>query len=164
MAEFLLTAEFFVAVAFVILVAILIYVGAHRMIINALDERSGKIKAELDDARRLKDEAQALLAEYKRKQSEAEHEAAGIIAGARAEAERLAAEAKAKSEEFLARRTKVAETKIAQAEAQAVADVRNAAAEAAVAAAEKILKETVKGKVADDLLGKGIAELRGKLN
>jgi F-type H+-transporting ATPase subunit b len=158
------TAEFWVAVAFVIFLGILIYVGAHRTILNALDQRSAKIKAELDEARRLKEEAQALLAEYKRKQGEAEQEAAGIIAGARAEAERLAAEAKAKTEEFLARRTKLAETKIAQAEAQAVADVRNAAAEAAVTAAEKILKETVKGTVADDLLGKGIAELKGKLN
>lgn len=158
------TPEFWVAVSFVIFVGILIYVGAHKMILGALDQRTAMIKAELDEARRLKEEAQALLAQYKRKQDEAEQEAAGIIVGARAEAERLAAEAQAKTEEFLARRTKLVETKIAQAEAQAVADVRNAAAEAAVAAAEQVLKETVKGKVAGDLIGKGIAELKGKLN
>jgi F-type H+-transporting ATPase subunit b len=160
----MLTAEFWVAVAFFACLGILAYVGAHKYILDALDQRTARIKAELDDARRLKQEAQALLAEYERKKGEAEREAADIIAGAKAEAERLAVEAKAKSEEFLARRTKLAETKIAQAEAQAVADVRNAAAEAAVAAAERVLADTVKGKLADDLIGKGIAEVKAKLN
>jgi F-type H+-transporting ATPase subunit b len=160
----MLTAEFWVAVAFLVFLGILAYVGAHKFILDALDQRAAKIKAELEEARRLKEEAQALLAEYERKKGEAEREAADIIAGAKAEAERLAAEAKTKSEEFLARRTKLAETKIAQAEAQAVADVRNAAAEAAVAAAERVLTDTVKGKLADDLIGKGIAEVKAKLN
>ena len=158
------TPEFWVAVAFAIFIGVLIYMGTHRTILDALDRRSARIRAELDEARRLKEEAQALLAEYQRRQGEAEREAAEIVAGAKAEAERLAAEAKAKSEEFLARRTKLAETKIAQAEAQALTDVRNAAADAAVAAAEKILTETVKGKVADELIGKGIAEVKVKLN
>jgi F-type H+-transporting ATPase subunit b len=159
------TAEFWVAVAFAIFVGVLIYLGVHKMIIDALDERAARIKADLDEARRLKEEARALLAEYERKKGEAEHEAADIIASAKAEAERLATEAKAKSEEFLARRTKLAETKIAQAEAQAVADVRNAAAEAAVAAAERVLADTVKGsKLADELIAKGIAEVKAKLN
>jgi F-type H+-transporting ATPase subunit b len=67
-------------------------------------------------------------------------------------------------EDFVARRTKMAESKIAQAEAQAVADVRSAAAEAAVAAAETILTRTVKGKVADDLIAKGIDDVKRKLN
>ena len=160
----MLTAEFFVAVAFVVFMGILAYVGAHKFILDALDKRAAGIRAELDEARRLKEEAQAVLAEYERKKGEAEREAADIIASAKSEAERLAAEAKTKSEEFLARRTKLAETKIAQAEAQAVADVRNAAAEAAVAAAERVLADTVKGKLADDLIGKGIAEVKAKLN
>jgi F-type H+-transporting ATPase subunit b len=160
----MLTAEFWVAVAFFAFLGILAYVGAHKFILDALDQRAAKIKADLDEARRLKQEAQALLAEYERKKGEAEREAADIIASAKAEAERLAVEAKTKSEEFLARRTKLAETKIAQAEAQAVADVRNAAAEAAVAAAERVLTDTVKGKLADDLIGKGIAEVKAKLN
>ncbi len=160
----MLTAEFWVAVAFVMFIGVLVYFGVHKMILDALDERSARIKAELDEARRLKEEAQALLAEYQRKKDDAELEAAGILAGAKAEAERLAAEAKAKSEEFLARRTKLAEFKITQAETQALADVRNAAAEAAVAAAERILTDTVKGKLADDLIGKGIAEVKSKLN
>jgi len=160
----LATAEFWVAVAFAIFVGVLIYLGAHKLIIDALDERAAKIKAELDEARRLREEAQSLLAEYERKKDDAARESAGIIEGAKQEAERLAAEAKTKSEEFLARRTKLAETKIAQAEAQAVADVRNAAAEAAVAAAERVLTDTVKGKLADDFIDKGIAEVKAKLN
>ena len=76
----------------------------------------------------------------------------------------MAAEAAAKIEDFVARRTKMAETKIAQAEAQAVADVRAAAADAAVAAAERILADTAKGKVGDDLIAQGIRDLKAKLN
>jgi len=157
-------AEFWVAVAFVVFIGVLIYFGVHKLILQALDQRSARIRSELDEARRLREEAQALLAEYQRKQRDAEREAAGIVAGARAEADRLASETKAKMEEFLARRTKMAETKIAQAEVQALADVRAAAADAAVAAAEKILTQAVKGKVADDLISKSIADLKSKLN
>jgi F-type H+-transporting ATPase subunit b len=157
-------AETWVAVAFVIFVGVLIYFGVHKLVVNALDQRSVRIRGELDEARRLKDEAAALLAEYRRKQQTAEREAAEIVAGAKAEAERLAAEAKTRMDEFVARRTRMAESRIAQAEAQALADVRAAAAEAAVAAAEKILTQTVKGSVADDLLTKGVAELKSKLN
>jgi F-type H+-transporting ATPase subunit b len=157
-------AETWVAIAFVIFVGVLIYFGVHKLIVNTLDQRTARIRGELDEARRLKDEAAALLAEYRRKQQTAEREAAEIVAGAKAEAERLAAEAKTRMDEFVARRTRMAETKIAQAEAQALADVRAAAADAAVAAAEKILTQTVKGSVADDLLSKGIAELKSKLN
>ncbi len=157
-------AEFWVAVAFVVFIGILVYVGVPKMLVGALDDRAKRVQAELDEARRLKEEAQKLLAEYKSKQKQADEEAAAIIAGARAEAERIAAESKTKMEEFIARRTKLAETKIAQAEAQAVADVRAAAAEAAVTAAEKILTDTVKGKVADDLVTRGIGDVKAKLN
>ena len=157
-------AEFWVAVSFVLFLVVLGYFGVHRMLVKGIDDRRNRIKAELDEARRLKEEAQALLAQYQKKQQQAEEEAAGIIAGARVEAERLAAEAKAKMEDFVARRTKMAEGKIGQAEAQALADVRSAAAEAAVAAAEAILTRSVKGKVADDLIAKGISDVERKLN
>jgi F-type H+-transporting ATPase subunit b len=157
-------AEFWVAVAFFAFVGVLVYFRVHKLLVDGLDQRTARIKAELDEARRLKEEAAALLAQYKRKQHEAEQEAEGLIAGAKAEAERLATEAKAKLEEFLARRTKMAETKIQQAEAQAVADVRAAAADAAVAAAEKILTRTVKGEVAEGLINKGVEDLKSKLN
>ena len=157
-------AEFWVAVAFVILMIVFGYFGIHRTVLKALDHRGERIKAELDDARRLKEEAAKLLAEYKTKRASAEREAEEIISNAKAEAERIASEAKAKMEDFVARRTKTAEGKIALAEAQAVADVRSAAANAAVTAASTILSQSVKGSVADDLLAKGIAEVRAKLN
>ncbi len=157
-------AEFWVAVAFVIFVGTLAYFKAHRRLVKSLDDRRERIKAELDDSRRLRAEAEALFATYQGKQHEAEQEAQAIIAGAKAEAERLAAEAAAKIEEFVARHTKMAEGKIAQAEAQALAEVRSAAAEAAAAAAETILSHTVKDKVADDLIARGIADLKEKLN
>jgi F-type H+-transporting ATPase subunit b len=156
--------EIWVAIGFLIFVGVLVYVGVPKLLTDALDARGKRVQAELDEARRLKDEAQKLLSEYQAKQKQAETEAAGIIEGAKAEAERIAAEAKVKMEEFVARRTKLAETKIAQAEAQAVADVRAAAAEAAVTAAEKILTESVKGKVADDLITRGISDVKSKLN
>ena len=157
-------AEFWVAVSFVIFIAVMAYFGVHKLMVKGIDDRRDRIKAELDEARRLKDEAQALLAQYQQKKQEAEREAEAIVKSAMAEAERIAGEAKAKMEDFVARRTKMAENKIAQAEAQAVADVRSSAAEAAVAAAQSLLSRMVKGKVADDLIGKGIEDVRSKLN
>jgi F-type H+-transporting ATPase subunit b len=157
-------AEFWVALGFFVFLGLLAYIGVHRMIVKALDDRAGRIKAELDEARKLKEDAAQLLADYRRKRGEAENEAQEIMAGAKAEAERLAVEAKAKIEEFVARRTKMAEVKIAQAESQAAADVRAAAADAAVAAAERILAQQVKGPLAGDLIAKGIEDVRKKLN
>ena len=157
-------AEFWAAVAFVVFLGGLLYLGAHQMLLKNVDQRRERIKAELDEARHLKEEAQALLVQYQRKQREAEEEAAAILAGAKAEAERLNAEATAKLEEFVARRTKMAESKIALAEAQALADVRSAAAEAAVGAAEKVLSETVKGELADALIAKAIEDVKDRLN
>ncbi|WOH66903.1 ATP F0F1 synthase subunit B [Bradyrhizobium sp. BWA-3-5] len=156
--------ETWVAIAFVILLALFAYLGIHKTVLTALDNRSQRIKAELDDAKRLKEEAAKLLGEYQTRRASAEREAEEIIANAKAEAERIATEAKAKMEDFVARRTKTAESKIALAEAQALADVRSAAANAAVEAASTILSQSVKGSVADDLLAKGIAEVRAKLN
>ena len=156
--------ETWVAIAFIILVIVAAWLGVHRTVLTALDHRAERIKAELEDASRLKEEAAKVLAEYKTRRASAEREAADIIANANAEAERIAREAKAKMEDFVARRTKTAEGKIALAEAQALADVRAAAADAAVRAASTILSQSVKGSLADDLLAKGIAEVRQKLN
>src|SRR5262249_38080531 len=103
-------AEFWVAVAFVIFVGGLGYFRADKLLLKSIDDRRERIKAEFDEARRLKAEAEALLATYRRKQQEAEHEAQAIVAGAKTEAERLAAEAEAKIEEFVVRRTKMAES------------------------------------------------------
>ena len=156
--------ETWVAIAFVILMVVFGYLGVFKSAMTALDHRADRIKAELADAERLKQEAAKVLADYKARSATAEREAADIIANAKAEAERIAADAKAKMEDFVARRTKTAESKIALAEAQAEADVRAAAAEAAVQAASTILSQSVKGQVADDLLAKGITEVRQKLN
>jgi F-type H+-transporting ATPase subunit b len=160
----LMEPEFWVAVAFVIFIGVLIYVGAHKTVMSALDKRTARIKSELDEARRLRDEAAALLKEYENKQHEAEKEAAAIIESAKAEAERIASEAGTKLQEFVARRTKMAEAKIAQAEAQALADVKNAAAEASVAAAERVLTQSAAGKVASSLITQGIEDVKKKLN
>jgi F-type H+-transporting ATPase subunit b len=157
-------AEFWVGIAFFVFVGILVYVGAHRKITDALDHRSARIKAELDEATRLREEAQSLLAHYQQKQKEAENEAQAILTNAKADAERMAVEAEQKMAEFVARRTKMAETKIAQAEAQALADVRSAAVDAAVTAAERIFRDTTKGKLAEDLLVAGIQDVKNKLN
>jgi F-type H+-transporting ATPase subunit b len=157
-------AETWVAVAFVLFLLLLWRLGAHRSMLASLDDRNTRVSHELEEARRLKSEAQALLAEYQKKQREAEAEAASIIAQAKTEAQEIAAEAKIRMEEFVARRTKMAEGKIAQAEVQALADVRAAAAEAAVKASEKVLSETVKGKVADDLLSAAIRDVKARLD
>jgi F-type H+-transporting ATPase subunit b len=156
--------EFWVALAFALFIGVLVYFGVPKMALSALDQRSHRIKQALDEAQRLRSEAQAVLAQYQKKREEAEKEAQAIIVSARVEAERLAGEAKGKVEEFIARRTKMAESKIAQAEAQALADVRAAAADAAVAAAEKILVQSTHGAAAENLIAKGIGELKAKLN
>jgi F-type H+-transporting ATPase subunit b len=156
--------ETWVAIAFLIFVGIVIRLGAPQVLFKALDDRSIRIKAELDEALKLRKEAEGVLAEYRRRQGEAEHTAESIVLNARVEADRLAAEAKVKIEEFIARRTKMAETKIAQAEAQALADVRAAAADLAIAAAEAILVKTTHGAAAEALLTQGIGDLKAKLH
>lgn len=138
--------------------------GAHTTLLGALDARGRRIETELAEAKRLREEAQALVAEYKRKQSAAEKEAADIVASAKADAERLALEAKAKMEDFVARRTQMAETKIAQAEAQALAEVRAAAADVAANAASAMLADMASGKGGEALIASGIAEVKAKLN
>lgn len=162
--QFFYEAEFWVGVAFLIFLSLLWRLGAHRSILASLDARSAKVHDELAEARRLKSEAQKLLAQYQKKQREAETEAGVIITQAKIEAEEIAAEAKTRMEEFVIRRTKMAETKIAQAEQQAVADVRSAAADAAVRASEAILSETVRGKTADDLLASAIRDIKAGLD
>ncbi|MFY8153073.1 MAG: ATP F0F1 synthase subunit B, partial [Hyphomicrobiales bacterium] len=135
-----------VGVAFVIFFAILAYFGVPKAIVAALDARGEKVAQELAEARRLRLEAEKLLAEYEAKRKAAETEAASIVAAANEEAKRLAAEAETKLNDFVARRTKSAEEKIALAESQAEAEVRAAAAEAATKAAELLIRSQVGGK------------------
>jgi F-type H+-transporting ATPase subunit b len=156
--------ETWVAIAFLIFVVILFRLGVPNLLFKALDDRSARIKAELDEALKLRKEAEGVLAEYRRRQGDAEKMAESIILNARVEADRMAADAQTKLEEFIARRTKMAETKIAQAETQAVADVRATAADVAIAAAEAILVKTTHGAAAEALVTKGIGDLKAKLN
>lgn len=156
--------ELWVGLAFFAFLAVLAYFKVPAMISRVLDERSAGIRRELDDARRLREEAQALLADYRRKQREADEEARGIIEQAQREAEALKAETQKNLKESLERRTRAAEEKIARAETQAVAEVRAAAVDAAVAAAERILRAKVTGAEAAGLVEQSIRDLRGRLN
>ncbi|MFN3889116.1 MAG: ATP F0F1 synthase subunit B [Beijerinckiaceae bacterium] len=155
--------SFFVAVGFALFLLLLGYFGVHSLIAGKLDERGKRIQAELDEARRLREEAEAVLASYKARAAEAEKEAEAIVAQAREEAEALAKESAARMEEFVARRTKQAESKIATAEAQAANEVRAAAADAAVIVAEKVLRIQTKGEAAAELIARGIDDVRKQL-
>ncbi|MCC2096599.1 MAG: ATP F0F1 synthase subunit B [Hyphomicrobiales bacterium] len=157
-------ASFFVAIGFILFVLLLGYLGVHTLIGKTLDDRGAAVAAELNEAKRLREEAEALLTSYKAKAAEAEKEAADIVASAKEEAEAMAQEAAKRSEEFVARRTRQAEEKIARAEAQAASEVRTAAANAAVAAAEAVMRGQVKGDAGADLVMKGIGDLKAKLH
>lgn len=156
----MLNEEFFVALGFVIFVALLGYLGVHRKINAALDQRGDRIKNDLAEAARLRAEAEELLASYEKRRAEAEAEAEAVVAQARAEAELLAREAHERMAEFIQRRTNQAEEKIASAEAQATSDVRAAAADAAAKAAEIVLKDKAQGPFGEELINKSIAELK----
>jgi F-type H+-transporting ATPase subunit b len=161
--EFLRDPEFWIAVAFLIFVALV-----SRPIIKAvnkiLDERSAKIRQDLEEARRLRSEAEALLAEYKKKQQDAAREAGDILQHAREEAELFRKEAATNLTAALARRERMALDKITQAEAQAVAEVRSQAVDLAVAAAQRILEQQMAGPKAASLIDQSIAELDRKLH
>jgi F-type H+-transporting ATPase subunit b len=157
-------AEFWVAVAFFIFVGIMIYMKVPGMVTKALDDRAETIRTDLDAARKLREEAQDLLADYQAKQRQAETEAQQIIDDARREAEALKAEGDKALQESLARRARIAEEKIARAEAQAVAEVHAIAVEAATAAAERIVKDKVATGLGSTIVDQSIRDLRGKLN
>ena len=156
-------ATFFALVALIIFLGVVIYFKAPQMLTGSLDKRAARIADELEEARKLREEAQALLAEYQRKQRDAEKEAADIIAAAETNAARMTEEAKLGLEDLIARRTKMAETKITQAEAQALQDVRSIAADAAISAAARILSAKMSGKAADSQISDSIAEVKSRL-
>ncbi len=157
-------ASFFALVALVLFFVLLAYLKVPGMMAKALDERADKIRDELAEAKRLREEAQHLLAEYQRKRKEAEAEAAAIVAAAEREAAALTAEAKQKTEEFVARRNALSEQKIKQAETEAVNAVRAAAVDLAIAAAEKVLAKKADGGVQQALFKASIGEVKSRLN
>ncbi|MAY61180.1 MAG: ATP synthase F0 subunit B [Rhizobiales bacterium] len=151
-------------VGLVIFLGILAYMKVPAMMAKNLDKRAADIATELEQAKKLREEAQQLLAEYQRKRNEAEEEAKSIVAAAEKEAAALREEARQKTEDYVARRTSLAEQKIRQAETEAVNEVRASAVELAIAAAEKVMAEKVDAKKADDLFKSSLTELKGQLN
>jgi F-type H+-transporting ATPase subunit b len=157
-------AEFWVAIAFVVFLLILGYYKVPKLIAKALDDRAEAIRKELDEARRLREEARDLLADYKGRHRNVGRETDAIVEQARREAEAFALETRASLEDTLERRTKLAEEKIARAEGQAVDEVRAAAIDLAVAEAEKILREKMAGAGGSQLIDQNIRDLKGRLN
>lgn len=164
MAELVQDSTFWVAVALAIFFVVMVYLGIPGQIAKMLDARADGIRNELDEARKLRQEAEATLKQYEAKRVEAEKQAQDIVANAKAEAERIAAEANAQLQQYIERKTKAAEQKIAQAESAALAEVRAAAAAAAVQAAEAVLKGQMTESKGDTLINSAIRDLRAKLH
>lgn len=156
-------ATIWATISLVVFLAIAIYLRVPGMIAKILDDRIGKVEGDLAEARRLRTEAEGLLAEYEQKRKSAEAEAAGIVAAAQDEARRLTEEAAASLQDLIARRTKAVEDKIAQAEAAALTEVRARSADIAVEAARVVLAKQMSEK-GDALIDKAIAEVGGRLN
>jgi F-type H+-transporting ATPase subunit b len=162
--NFIYEPEFWVAVSFFLFVGLVLYLGVHKKIASALDARAAAIAKELEEAKRLREEAETVLADYRRKQGDAVKETEGIISLASKETEILAAETRRSMKEHFERRVKLAEDKIARTEAEALREVREAAADAAVAAAQTVIAAKLTPEEADKLVKQGIDALKGKLN
>lgn len=158
------TPEFWVGVAFFAFLAVLLYFKVPGLIAKALDDRADAIRKELDEARNLRKEAQAILDDYQKKHGRVGEEAEAIVKQARREAEALQAETRRSLADQLDRRTKAAEEKIKSAEAQALAEIRSAAVDKAIAAAERIVASKVGGQTSNALIDKSIADVKRKLN
>jgi F-type H+-transporting ATPase subunit b len=157
-------AETWVLVAFLLFVALLVYLKVPGTVARSLDDRAARIAKELEEARKLRAEAEALLKGYEAKRAEAEKLAADIVAQARSDAAEYAAESRRKLGEQLARLTQHAEQQIAQAEAAAVKEVRNVVTDIAVAAAEKLTPDAIKGAKSASLISESIAAVKTRLN
>ncbi len=161
---FLNNTEIVVGIGFLIFVAILVYYRVPQMLGRKLDERAVRIKAELDEARALRDEAQSLLASYERRQKEVAEQANDIVTAARAEAERAAETGKEDIRKSVARRLQTATEQIAAAEQAAVRQIKDTAVNVAIAAAGDVLRERMKAADANKLIDASIAEVGEKLH
>lgn len=158
-------AEFWVGIGLLIFLAIVIFVAkAPKAVAGMLDAKTATIQADLDEAKRLREEAQRLLDELKAERAEAERQAADILAAAQAEAKRNEIESRAKLEESLTRRRDLAERRIATAEAQAIVEVKANAAELAARTAETVLAGRLVGMKTDPSVDRAIGELAVKLS
>jgi F-type H+-transporting ATPase subunit b len=156
--------NFIVLIAFLIFLGILVYYKVPGMIGDMLDKRAAQIRADLDEARSLREEAQKLLASYQRKQDEVKAQADRIVVHARQEAEEAAATAKADLARSIERRLKAAEDQIASAEASALREVKDRAAAIAVAAAGDVIAKAMTAKDAGRLIDDAIATVEAKLH
>jgi F-type H+-transporting ATPase subunit b len=156
--------EIWVAIGFVIIIAIFLSLRVPRIVGKMLDDRAQAIAHELDEAKRLREEAAALLAGYVQKAAQAENEAAAILADAKAEAERYAKETRAQLRDQIDRRAQMAKGKIVQAEAAALTEIRGLAADRAAAAAEKIITNRLDQCRSNALVEDSIKDLPDKLN
>ena len=161
--ELLQEAEFWVAVALALFFGLLIYLKVPGAAAKGLDGYAQKIQAELDEAQRLREDAQALLASIQKQREESDKLAADMIASAKSDAKRLAKEAKAKLDEEITRRQALAMRKIASAEAAATAEVKAAAADLAAQVAGSILQSRLKGLKSDPLIDSAVAQMATKL-
>jgi F-type H+-transporting ATPase subunit b len=156
--------EFWEWLGLLTVVGIVLYQRVPAFIASALDARAAEIAKELDQAKRLREEAETLLVDYRQKAEHAQAEAESIIVQSRAEAERFQAEAQTQLKAQLERRAKQAKDRIAQAEANAIAEIRGLAADAAAAAAGKIIAARLDATKGDALISESIGELGAKLN
>jgi F-type H+-transporting ATPase subunit b len=154
-----ITATEIAFIALLLFAGLLIYLKVPAMIVGALDTRAQAIAKELHEARKLREDAEKLLAEYEAKRAQAEAEAKAIVDAAKEQALALAHETRASMAAAIARRERQAQDSIAQAEAKASAELRAAAAEAAVAAAEKLIRERMNDRSQSALVNEGVAEL-----
>jgi len=159
-----LDATFFALVGLILFFVLIVYLKVPAMVTKSLDARADEIRNELAEAKRLREEAQHLLAEYQRKRKEAEADAANIVAAAEREAAMLTAEAKQKTEEFVIRRNALSEQKIKQAEADAVQAVRSAAVDLAIAAAEAVIARKSDAAIQADLFNTSVSDVKTRLN
>ena len=155
--------DFIVSLAFILFLGVLWRFGAPRVIAKALDDRADGIRAELEEARALREEAQALLATCERRQADVRTQADEIIASAKAEAEAVAEQAKADIARSVERRLSVARDRIASAEAAAVKEVRHQAIAVAIGAAADMLADSIGAAEADRLIDAGVAEVEARL-
>ncbi|MEM9234596.1 MAG: F0F1 ATP synthase subunit B [Pseudomonadota bacterium] len=153
-----------VLLAFLIVMGLALYVGVPRIVGNMLKSRADGVRTQLDEARSLREEAQRLLADFQKRQREAEAEAEGIIEQAKKDAKLMATEARSKMDEQLTRRRKAAEERIARAEAQAIAKIRGRAADLAVTAAGHIIGDRMDQKAQGALIDRAISDVGNRLN
>ena len=162
--EFISEPEFWVAVSFFLFVALVFYFGLHKKVAAALDARADQIAKELAEARHLREEAETVLADYRKKQGDAVAEAQSIIDLAAREAATLAAETRRSIKEQFERRIKLAEEKIGRAETDALREVRAAAIDAAVAAARELIADKLTPETADKLFARSVEAVKTKLH